>query len=40
MVFTAALRERDNPFPAVDYTDWAPRQGYAGAAPEAAAAVG
>ncbi|MFT4037375.1 MAG: DUF1957 domain-containing protein [Thermomicrobiales bacterium] len=40
MVFTAALRDRDNPFPAVDYTDWAPRQGYAGAAPEAVATAG
>ena len=29
--FLAALRERDNPFPAIDYRDWAPRQGYAGA---------
>lgn len=38
LVFTAALRERDNPFPAVDYTDWAARQGYAGAAPMASAA--
>jgi 1,4-alpha-glucan branching enzyme len=29
----AALRERDNPFPQIDYGDWAARQGYAGAAP-------
>ena len=34
MVFTAALRERDNPFPAVDYVEWAPRQGYAGSTRE------
>jgi 1,4-alpha-glucan branching enzyme len=33
----AALRERDNPFPTIDYRDWAPRQGYAGAAPGASA---
>ena len=38
MVFTAALRERDNPFPAVDYTEWAPRQGYAGSTRERIAA--
>jgi 1,4-alpha-glucan branching enzyme len=29
--FLAALRERDNPFPTIDYRDWAPRQGRAGA---------
>jgi 1,4-alpha-glucan branching enzyme len=29
--FLASLRERDNPFPTIDYRDWAPRQGYAGA---------
>ena len=29
--FLASLRERDNPFPAIDYREWAPRQGYAGA---------
>ncbi len=28
----AALRERDNPFPSIDYRQWAMRQGYAGAA--------
>jgi hypothetical protein len=28
-----ALRERDNPFPTIDYRDWKPRQGYAGAPP-------
>ncbi|MFN8594249.1 MAG: 1,4-alpha-glucan branching protein domain-containing protein [Thermomicrobiales bacterium] len=28
-----ALRERDNPFPGIDYRDWAARQGYAGAPP-------
>lgn len=31
--FVASLRERDNPFPDIDYRDWAPRQGYAGAPP-------
>jgi 1,4-alpha-glucan branching enzyme len=36
--FLAALRERDNPFPAIDYQDWAARQGYAGAAPVASEA--
>lgn len=34
--FLASLRERDNPFPTIDYREWAPRQGRAGA--EAAAA--
>ena len=34
--FLAALRERDNPFPAIDYREWAPRQGIAGSAPVAA----
>ena len=29
--FLAALRERDNPFPTIDYRNWAPRQGRAGA---------
>jgi 1,4-alpha-glucan branching enzyme len=38
MTFLAALRERDNPFPTVDYRDWAARQGYAGAAPVASGA--
>ncbi len=38
MVFTAALRERDNPFPAVNYAEWAPRQGFAGSARETVAA--
>ena len=33
----ASLRERDNPFPTIDYRDWAARQGYAGAAPVASA---
>jgi 1,4-alpha-glucan branching enzyme len=33
----ATLRERDNPFPTIDYRDWAPRQGYAGAAPASSA---
>jgi 1,4-alpha-glucan branching enzyme len=33
--FVASLRERDNPFPQIDYRDWAPRQGYAAAAPVA-----
>src|SRR4051812_4931135 len=32
----AALRERDNPFPAIDYRDWAPRQGQVGAIPAVA----
>jgi 1,4-alpha-glucan branching enzyme len=36
--FVAALRERDNPFPNIDYREWAPRQGYAGAASSASAA--
>jgi 1,4-alpha-glucan branching enzyme len=31
LALLSALRERDNPFPAIDYRDWAPRQGYAGA---------
>jgi 1,4-alpha-glucan branching enzyme len=35
--FLAELRERDNPFPAIDYRDWRPRQGYAEAAPVASA---
>jgi 1,4-alpha-glucan branching enzyme len=35
--FVANLRERDNPFPGIDYRDWAPRQGYAAAASAAAA---
>jgi 1,4-alpha-glucan branching enzyme len=34
--FLAALRERDNPFPAIDYREWAPRQGQAAVAPVAA----
>ena len=38
LVFTAALRERDNPFPAIDYAEWAPRQGYAGSPREAVTA--
>ncbi len=38
MVFAAALHERDNPFPAVDYAEWAPRQGYAGSTRETVAA--
>jgi 1,4-alpha-glucan branching enzyme len=33
--YLAALRERDNPFPTIDYQDWKPRQGYAGAPPAA-----
>jgi 1,4-alpha-glucan branching enzyme len=36
--FVTALRERDNPFPRIDYREWAPRQGYAGAVPSASAA--
>jgi 1,4-alpha-glucan branching enzyme len=28
--FLASLRERDNPFPGIDYREWAPRQGRAG----------
>jgi 1,4-alpha-glucan branching enzyme len=35
--FVATLRERDNPFPNIDYREWAPRQGYAGAPPAASA---
>jgi 1,4-alpha-glucan branching enzyme len=31
----AELRERDNPFPTIDYRDWTARQGYAGAPPVA-----
>jgi 1,4-alpha-glucan branching enzyme len=34
--FLASLRERDNPFPRIDYRQWAPRQGYAGAPPVSA----
>jgi 1,4-alpha-glucan branching enzyme len=34
--FLAALRERDNPFPSIDYRDWAPRQGQVEVAPVAA----
>ncbi len=34
--FLDALRERDNPFPTIDYRHWAPRQGRAGASPVAA----
>lgn len=30
--FLAALRERDNPFPTIDYREWASRQGKVGAA--------
>lgn len=37
MEMVAVLRERDNPFPGIDYRDWAARQGYAGAAPVSAA---
>jgi 1,4-alpha-glucan branching enzyme len=33
----AALHERDNPFPQIDYREWAPRQGYTAAAPVAQA---
>ena len=29
--YLASLRERDNPFATIDYRDWTPRQGYAGA---------
>jgi 1,4-alpha-glucan branching enzyme len=36
--YLAALRERDNPFSTIDYRDWTPRQGYAGAPPAASAA--
>jgi 1,4-alpha-glucan branching enzyme len=36
--FVAQLRERDNPFPRIDYRDWQSRQGYAGAAPAAQSA--
>jgi 1,4-alpha-glucan branching enzyme len=36
--YLAALRERDNPFSTIDYGDWAPRQGYAGAPPAASVA--
>jgi 1,4-alpha-glucan branching enzyme len=36
--YLAALRERDNPFSTIDYRDWAPRQGYAGAPPAESAA--
>jgi 1,4-alpha-glucan branching enzyme len=35
--YLAALRERDNPFSTIDYRDWTPRQGYAGAPAESAA---
>jgi 1,4-alpha-glucan branching enzyme len=35
--YLVALRERDNPFPMIDYRDWVPRQGYAGAVPEPSA---
>ncbi|MGH2615183.1 MAG: 1,4-alpha-glucan branching protein domain-containing protein, partial [Thermomicrobiales bacterium] len=35
--YLAALRERDNPFPTIDYRDWAPRQGQLGVVPVAAA---
>ncbi len=35
--FLASLRERDNPFPTIDYREWAPRQGKAGAVVVAAA---
>jgi 1,4-alpha-glucan branching enzyme len=31
-----SLRERDNPFPEIDYRDWAPRQGFAAAPPTGA----
>jgi 1,4-alpha-glucan branching enzyme len=37
-IVLAALQERDNPFPTIDYRDWAARQGYAGAAPVASGA--
>ncbi|MGH8574333.1 MAG: 1,4-alpha-glucan branching protein domain-containing protein, partial [Gammaproteobacteria bacterium] len=30
--YLVALHDRDNPFPTIDYRDWAPRQGQAGAA--------
>ncbi|MDQ3225004.1 MAG: DUF1957 domain-containing protein [Chloroflexota bacterium] len=36
-VYLSALHERDNPFPTIDYRNWAPRQGRAGIAPVAAA---
>ena len=36
--YLAELRERDNPFLTIDYRDWTPRQGYAGAPPAASAA--
>ena len=36
--YLAALCERDNPFATIDYRDWTPRQGYAGAPPAASAA--
>jgi 1,4-alpha-glucan branching enzyme len=36
--YLTSLRERDNPFPDIDYRDWAARQGYAGAAPVASGA--
>jgi 1,4-alpha-glucan branching enzyme len=36
--YLAALRERDNPFSTIDYRDWTPRQGYAGAPPAESAA--
>jgi 1,4-alpha-glucan branching enzyme len=36
--YLASLRERDNPFPEIDYRDWVARQGYAGAAPVASGA--
>ncbi len=35
--YLASLRERDNPFPMIDYRDWTPRQGHAGAVPEPSA---
>ena len=36
--YLAELRERDNPFATIDYRDWTPRQGYAGAPPAVSAA--
>ena len=31
--YLIGLRERDNPFPMIDFRDWTPRQGYSGAVP-------
>ena len=35
--YLAGLHERDNPFSTIDYRNWTPRQGYAGAPPVSAA---